>query len=71
MQVDSNKDILDKEFEQIRLDLIKRYDELGMRASGKTDTAIITYDRGEIVLGNKKLGYDIYDLRKKNLEINN
>ena len=41
----------------------------GMRASGKTDTAIITYDRGEIVLGNQKRGYDIYDLRKKNLEI--
>ena len=41
----------------------------GMRASGKTDTAIITYDRGEIVLGNQKRGYDIYDLRKKNLNI--
>ena len=41
----------------------------GMRASGKTDTAIITYDRGHIVLGNKKRGYDIYDLRKKNLDI--
>lgn len=40
-----------------------------MRASGKTNTAIITYDRGEIVLGNKKLGYDIYDLREKNLQI--
>ena len=41
----------------------------GMRALGTTNTAIITYDRGEIVLGNQKRGYDIYDLRKKNLEI--
>ena len=40
----------------------------GMRASGKTDTAIITYDRGEIVLGNEKRGYDIYDLSNKNKE---
>jgi|TARA_R100001129_G_scaffold169489_2_gene138312 hypothetical protein len=40
----------------------------GMRASGKTDTAIITYDRGEIVLGNQKRGYDIYDLSNKNKE---
>ena len=39
-----------------------------MRASGKTDTAIITYDRGEIVLGNAKRGYDIYDLSNKNKE---
>ena len=39
-----------------------------MRASGKTDTAIITYDRGEIVLGNEKRGYDIYDLSDKNKE---
>ncbi len=38
----------------------------GMRASGNTDTAIITYDRGEIVLGNQKRGYDIYDLSNKN-----
>ena len=40
----------------------------GMRASGNTDTAIITYDRGEIVLGNQKRGYDIYDLSNKNKE---
>lgn len=40
----------------------------GMRGSGKTDTAIITYDRGEIVLGNAKRGYDIYDLSNKNKE---
>jgi len=40
----------------------------GMRGSGKTDTAIITYDRGEIVLGNQKRGYDIYDLSNKNKE---
>lgn len=39
-----------------------------MRASSKTDTAIITYDRGEIVLGNQKRGYDIYDLSNKNKE---
>jgi len=39
-----------------------------MRGSGKTDTAIITYDRGEIVLGNQKRGYDIYDLSNKNQE---
>ena len=40
----------------------------GMRASGRTDTAIITFDRGEIVLGNQKRGYDIYDLSNKNQE---
>jgi hypothetical protein len=43
----------------------------GMRGTGKTDTAIITYDRGEIVLGNKNRkphGYDIYDLSEKNKE---
>ena len=39
-----------------------------MRASSKPDTAIITYDRGEIVLGNQKRGYDIYDLSDKNKE---
>lgn len=39
-----------------------------MRASSKSDTAIITYDRGEIVLGNQKRGYDIYDLSDKNKE---
>ena len=39
-----------------------------MRASSKPDTAIITYDRGEIVLGNQKRGYDIYDLCDKNKE---
>lgn len=39
-----------------------------MRASSKLDTAIITYDRGEIVLGNQKRGYDIYDLSNKNKE---
>lgn len=39
-----------------------------MRASSKLDTAIITYDRGEIVLGNQKRGYDIYDLSDKNKE---
>jgi len=41
----------------------------GMRGSGKTDTAIITYDRGEIVLGNQKRGYDIYDLSNENKEL--
>ena len=40
----------------------------GMRGSGTTNTAIITYDRGEIVLGNEKRGYDIYDLSNKNKE---
>jgi len=40
----------------------------GMRATGTTNTAIITYDRGEIVLGNEKRGYDIYDLSNKNKE---
>lgn len=40
----------------------------GMRGSGNTNTAIITYDRGEIVLGNEKRGYDIYDLSNKNKE---
>ena len=40
----------------------------GMRATGNTNTAIITYDRGEIVLGNEKRGYDIYDLSNKNKE---
>ena len=40
----------------------------GMRASGNTNTAIITYDRGEIVLANAKRGYDIYDLSNKNKE---
>ena len=39
-----------------------------MRASSKLDTAIITYDRGEIVLGNQKRGYDIYDLSNNNKE---
>ena len=39
-----------------------------MFASSNTDTAIITYNKGEIVLGNKKLGYDIYDLSDKNKE---
>ena len=39
-----------------------------MRPSAKPDTAIITYDRGEIVLGNQKRGYDIYDLSNKNQE---
>jgi len=33
-----------------------------MKPSSKKNTAIITYDRGEIVLGNQKRGYDIYDL---------
>jgi|TARA_R100001443_G_scaffold15188_1_gene25096 hypothetical protein len=41
----------------------------GMRAGSKKDTAIITYDRGEIVLGNRKRGYDIYDLSKENKEL--
>ena len=36
----------------------------GMRAGSKKNTAIITYDRGEIVLGNKRS--DIYDLRQVN-----
>ena len=45
----------------------------GMRASSSKRTAIITYDRGEIVLGNKnrrnkKHSYDIYGLSDKNQE---
>jgi len=36
----------------------------GMRPSSRKNTAIITYDRAEIVLGNKKT--DIYDLRQVN-----
>ena len=40
----------------------------GMRASSKKDTGVITFDRGEIVLGNRKRGYDIYDLSDKNQE---
>ena len=38
----------------------------GMRASSARDTAIITYDRGQVVLGNQKRGYDIYDLTESN-----
>ena len=41
----------------------------GMRASSSKGTAIITYDRGEIVLGNRKRGYDIYDLSNENKEV--
>ena len=44
----------------------------GMRASSGKQTAIITYDRGEIVLGNAKRkphGYDIYDLSNENKEL--
>ena len=41
----------------------------GMRASSGKQTGIITYDRGEIVLGNRKRGYDIYDLSNKNKEL--
>jgi len=41
----------------------------GMRASSGKNTAIITYDRGEIVLGNQKRGYDIYDLSNENKKI--
>tara|TARA_B100000965_G_scaffold295373_1_gene253398 strand:+ start:281 stop:745 length:465 start_codon:yes stop_codon:yes gene_type:complete len=37
----------------------------GMRASSRKNTGIITYDRGEIVLGNQKR-YDIYDLTLSN-----
>lgn len=39
-----------------------------MRPSGKKDVAIITFDRGEIVLGNQEKGYDIYGLSNKNLD---
>jgi hypothetical protein len=39
-----------------------------MKASSNKKNAIITYDRGEIVLGNQKRGYDIYDLSNKNQE---
>ena len=39
-----------------------------MRASSNKKNAIITYDRGEIVLGNQKRGYDIYGLSDKNQE---
>jgi len=41
----------------------------GMRAGSKKDTGIITFDRGEIVLGNRKRGYDIYDLSNENKEL--
>lgn len=41
----------------------------GMRAGSKKDTAIITFDRGEIVLGNRKRGYDIYDLSNENKKL--
>lgn len=41
----------------------------GMRANSSKGTAIITYDRGEIVLGNRKRGYDIYDLSNENKEV--
>ena len=41
----------------------------GMRASSSKGTAIITYDRGEIGLGNRKRGYDIYDLSNENKEV--
>ena len=37
-----------------------------MRPSTKKNTAIVTYDRGQIVLANAKRGYDIYDLSDKN-----
>ena len=40
----------------------------GMRPTSNRNTAIVTYDRGEIVLGNAKRGYDIYDLSNKNKE---
>lgn len=36
----------------------------GMRAGSRKNTAIITYDRGEIILGNKET--DIYNLRTIN-----
>jgi len=41
----------------------------GMRAGSSKNTAIITYDKGEIVLGNKSRGYDIYDLTNQNKEL--
>tara|TARA_R100000329_G_C7515448_1_gene181665 strand:- start:44 stop:505 length:462 start_codon:yes stop_codon:yes gene_type:complete len=36
----------------------------GIRAGSRKNTAIITFDRGEIILGNKKT--DLYDLRQVN-----
>ena len=42
----------------------------GMLASGKKNTAIISYTKnGDVVQWNKDLGYDIFDLRNKNKEI--
>ena len=41
-----------------------------MISEGKENQAIINYTKnGAIILYNKKRGYDIYDLRKKNLDI--
>ena len=40
----------------------------GMRPTSNRNTAIVTYDRGEIVLGNAKRGYDIYHFSNKNKE---
>jgi hypothetical protein len=36
----------------------------GIRASSRRNTAVITFDRGEIVLGNKRT--NLYDLRQVN-----
>ena len=41
----------------------------GMRAGSMKNTAVISYDKGEIVLGNQKRGYDIYDLTPSNKEV--
>tara|TARA_Y100000401_G_scaffold111681_1_gene110179 strand:+ start:383 stop:850 length:468 start_codon:yes stop_codon:yes gene_type:complete len=41
----------------------------GMRAGSSKNTGIISYDKGSIVLGNRKRGYDIYDLSKENKEL--
>ena len=38
-----------------------------MRPSAKKDVAIITFDRGEIVLGNQERGYDIFGLSNDNM----
>ena len=39
----------------------------GIRAGAKKDTAVITYDNGQVVLGQKANGYNIYDLSDDNL----
>tara|TARA_R110000782_G_scaffold120741_1_gene211721 strand:- start:85 stop:552 length:468 start_codon:yes stop_codon:yes gene_type:complete len=40
-----------------------------MKAGSAKNTAVISYGKGEIVLGNQKRGYDIYDLTNENKEL--